>query len=51
MALTKDEMDRCISCKKELVPWERNRAECLDCREKHSIETYGEADGIEENNR
>jgi|GEM_PF-3443916 len=42
-------IDKCISCEKELAPWERNRAECLDCREK-SFETYGD-DLVEESQK
>ncbi|WCN39336.1 hypothetical protein [Aneurinibacillus uraniidurans] len=33
--------DECISCGKELASWERNRAECLDCRE-IACETYSD---------
>lgn len=43
--------ETCIGCQLELAPWERNRSECLDCREK-AIETYGddfEDDRVEEN--
>lgn len=34
-------IDQCINCSEELLIWERNRCECLDCRER-TIETYEE---------
>ncbi|HJV46195.1 MAG TPA: hypothetical protein VJ824_10805 [Bacillota bacterium] len=34
-------VDKCITCNEELAPWERNRANCLDCRES-STEAYGD---------
>lgn len=33
--------DKCITCDEILAPWERNRAECLDCRERLN-EAYGD---------
>ncbi|MEW9672516.1 hypothetical protein [Ammoniphilus sp. 3BR4] len=44
--MTMDLIDKCISCHQELAIWERNRCECLDCREK-MIETYGD-DSVED---
>jgi hypothetical protein len=38
-------IDKCIICNEELAPWERNRAECLDCRDR-AVEVYG--DDVEE---
>ncbi|WP_167578025.1 hypothetical protein [Ammoniphilus sp. YIM 78166] len=40
-------LDSCIGCNVELAPWERNRSECLDCRER-VLETYGDDDVEEE---
>ncbi|WP_410720259.1 hypothetical protein [Brevibacillus sp. SIMBA_076] len=37
-----DATDKCIYCKEELASWERNRSECMDCRDKHPTETYSE---------
>lgn len=39
--------ERCIGCQLELAPWERNRSECLDCRER-AIETYGDDAAVEQ---
>ncbi|GED16108.1 hypothetical protein [Aneurinibacillus migulanus] len=36
--------DVCISCGRGLASWERNRAECLDCRE-IACETYSDDHG------
>ncbi len=41
-----DTVDICIGCNTELAPWERNRSECLDCRER-ALEAYGD-DVVEE---
>lgn len=38
--------EKCITCDEGLAPWERNRAECLDCRERLH-ESYGD-DAYEE---
>ncbi|MDQ6595639.1 MULTISPECIES: hypothetical protein [Bacillus] len=41
MNMIRDLVDKCISCHQELAPCERNRSECLDCRDK-TIEAYGD---------
>jgi predicted RNA-binding Zn-ribbon protein involved in translation (DUF1610 family) len=37
----------CISCGRELASWEKNRAECLDCRE-IACETYSDDSALDE---
>ncbi|MED0678266.1 hypothetical protein P4T20_02935 [Aneurinibacillus thermoaerophilus] len=41
-------MDVCISCGRELASWEKNRVECLDCRE-IACETYSDDHSIDGN--
>lgn len=40
-------LDLCISCGQELAPWERNRSECLSCRDRVT-ESYGDETQDEE---
>lgn len=41
LVMTLTLVEKCISCNQELAPWERNRADCLVCRER-AIEVYGD---------
>lgn len=36
-----DVVETCIVCNRELVLWERNRSECMDCRYQ-TAEAYSE---------